>query len=61
MTVFREQYDRRFLSPLVTSTQTEEPFPKQDPQVGGSESTCLATYDRTPPGLSINLHNPDYS
>jgi len=57
MTAFREHYEGRYLSPLGASTKTEEAFPKQDTQVGGSESTFLATYDRTTPGLSINLHN----
>jgi hypothetical protein len=56
MTAFRGHYDGRYLLPLVTSTKTEEAFPKQDTQVGGSESTCLATYDRTPPGLSTDFH-----
>src|SRR5215218_1302885 len=57
MTAFREHYEGRYLSPLVTSTKTEEAFPKQDAQVGGSESACIATYDRTTPGLSINPYN----
>jgi hypothetical protein len=56
MTAFREHYHGRYLSPLGASTKTEEAFPKQDAQVGGSESRCLATYDRTTPGLSTDFH-----
>ena len=58
MTALTGHDDRGYVIPSVPSTcRTEGTFPKQEAQVGGSESACLATHNRTTPGLSINLHN----